>query len=242
MKKNIALVFAGGVGERMHTKSAVPKQFLEVDSKPIIIYTLEKFEDTPEIDGIVISIVDGWKTYLQDLIKKFNLKKVLDIVEGGKNTQMSQYNALRAISNFSDSNTVVLIHDGVRPLVDVKTIQENIRSVRKYGSAITASKAIETISKVKDQNNITEILDRKNCRMAKAPQSYFFDSIYALHKTAIADGKTDFIDSATMMNFYHKKLHIIEGSMDNIKITTPIDYYIFKAIIDARKGAQIFGY
>lgn len=242
MKKNIGLVFAGGVGARMHTKSAMPKQFLEVDSKPIIIYTLEKFQSTPEIDGIVVSIVDGWKDYLQELIDKFNLTKVLRIVEGGVNTQMSQYNALEAIKEFSDSETVVLIHDGVRPLVDTKTIQKNIRSVREFGSAITVSKAIETISKVENENNVVEILDRQDCRMAKAPQSYFFDNIYELHKTAIKDDKTDFIDSATMMNFYHKKLHTIEGSTDNIKITTPVDYYIFKAIIEARKGAEIFGY
>lgn len=242
-KKNIALIFAGGVGSRMHTKTALPKQFLEVNSKPIIVYTLEKFQNTPEIDGIVVCIVDGWKEYFEQLIKKYQLTKVLEVTSAGVNTQSSQFKGLNAISKYADDNTVVLIHDGVRPLIDVATIQNNIVSVRKYGSAITVAKAIETVSQIeKDGTKITGIIDRTDCRMARAPQSYFYNEIMDLHHQAIEDGKTDFIDSATMMNNYNKELHVVEGPADNIKITTPIDYYIFKAIIEAHKGAEIFGY
>ena len=126
---NIAVIFAGGVGRRMNTKSR-PKQFLEYNGKPIIIYTLELFDNHPMIDGIVVSCVESWIPFLQKMLKKFEINKVMKIVPGGETGQDSIYNGLVAAKEFSKTeNDVVLIHDGVRPLITEQTITDNIETV-----------------------------------------------------------------------------------------------------------------
>lgn len=237
---NVALIFAGGTGERMNFK-ARPKQFLELHGKAIIIYTLEVFEKHPEIDRIVVVCLKNWIDYLQNLIQKENLKKVFSIVPGGCNTQESQYLGLMEIQRWSvPDDTIVLIHDGVRPLVDDETISRNIKGVQKYGSAITVTDAIETIVYVDESNKMNEVIDRKKCRMAKAPQSYYFKSILDVHEKARMDNKV-FIDSACMMQAYNQELHTVVGNDDNIKITTPKDYYLFRAIVEAKENSLIWG-
>lgn len=239
--QNIALIFAGGVGNRMRNGS-LPKQFLELDGKPIIIYTLEKFEYCKEITDIVVVCVNGWEKYLSDLINNFNLHKIRGIVLGGRNPQESQYNGLKYINSHmkTDQETVVLLHDGVRPLVDEDTIIKNIKSVRKYGSAITVTPAIETIVSEK-KSFISKVARRNDFVMGKAPQSYYFNMAFNKYTQAYRDRKTDFIDSASLMFNYGVKLATVNGSTNNIKITTPVDYYIFKGIKEAQKQENIFG-
>ena len=239
---NIALIFAGGCGVRMNSKS-VPKQFLKLHGKEIIIYTFQIFQKHNSIDGIVVVCIKEWIGVLQELVHRYNLNKVIGIVEGGKNTQESQYLGLKYMESLEcvKDDTVVLIHDGVRPLVDELTITRNIDMVKRKGSAITVTDAIETIVYSDNGYRLNDIIDRKKCKMAKAPQSYYYKEIYNMHKRAIKDGKLDFIDSACMMNYYGVSLQVVEGNDDNIKITTPIDYYLFKAIIDAKENYQIWG-
>ncbi|MDN6900652.1 IspD/TarI family cytidylyltransferase [Oenococcus sicerae] len=238
--KNIALIFAGGVGKRMDN-GALPKQFLEIEGKPIIIYTLEVFEKNKNIDGVVVSITPGWVDYLSNLVRRFDLKKVLKIVEGGETSQLSQLHALNAMKDFVTDQTVVLIHDGVRPLINDDVIDKNIDSVKKNGSGVTVKKAIETVVLVDGQGQeISKVLDRDKYRMAVAPQSYYFKDIYSQHLEANKKGMINFIDSAQLMQFFGHKLFFIEGTTDNIKITTPVDYYIFKGILEAKKINQIF--
>lgn len=236
---NIALIFAGGVGKRMNN-GALPKQFLEVDGKPIIIHTLEIFEKSEIIDAIVISITPGWETKLSNLILKFHLKKVIGIVAGGETSQISQFHALKKIKENTTEKTIVLIHDGVRPLINNEVILNNIESVKHKGSAITVKKAIETVITVADNNKVKNVLNRDNYRMAVAPQSYYFNDIYEAHKKANDIKKFDFVDSSELMQYFGKKLFYVEGTMNNIKITTPVDYYIFKGILEARRVNQIF--
>lgn len=237
---NVGLIFAGGTGERMNSR-ALPKQFLELHGKAIIMYTLEVFEKHPEIDRMVVVCLKDWIDYLHGLVQKENLKKVFSIIPGGSNTQESQYLGLTEISSWSvPDDTVVLIHDGVRPLVDAETISRNIDSVRRYGSAVTVTDAIETIVYVDGSDRMNEVIDRKRCRMAKAPQSYYLKDILAVHEKAREDGKV-FIDSACMMQAYNRELHTVEGNDDNIKITTPKDYYLFRAIIEAKENSAIWG-
>lgn len=237
---NIGLIFAGGTGERMNSRTK-PKQFLELHGKPIIIYTLEIFENHPDIDRIVVVCLEDWIEQLKVMINRDGIKKVSSIVPGGKNTQESQYNGLKEIERWGvPDETVVLIHDGVRPLVDYETISRNIEGVQQYGSAITVTAAIETIVYVDNAERMNEIIDRKSCRMAKAPQSYYFKDILSIHEKAKND-RNVFIDSACMMQAYGKELHTVEGNDDNIKITTPKDYYLFKAIIDAKENSFVWG-
>ena len=238
---NIAVIFAGGVGSRMRTKGGTPKQFLEVYGKPILIHTLEKFENNKNIDAIIISCLEEKIEYCKKLIEKFNIKKVKNIVAGGKCGQESIYNGLKAAKEISKTDKdIVLIHDGVRPLIDDDLINRNIRSVKKYGSAITCVDCKETIIITADEDSIKEAINRKKSRIAKAPQSFYLDEILKVHNQAIKDGNTNVIDSCTLMELYKKHLHMVDGNSDNIKITTPNDYYMFKAILEAKENSEIF--
>lgn len=238
---NIAVIFAGGVGKRMNSK-VNPKQFITIHGKPIIIQTLEKFNNHQEIDAIVIACVSDWIDYLKKIIGQYHIDKVKKIVPGGRTGQLSIYEGLMAAKEVAgEEKSVVLIHDGVRPLINEKLISDNIASVKKNGSAITSVKVTETIMEVNDDDSIKYIPDRSHSRLARAPQSFWLDEILEAHNKALSDGKSDFIDSCTMMNYYGKKMYLIDGPIENIKVTTPQDFYIMRAILDAKENSQIYG-
>lgn len=240
---NIAVIFAGGVGSRMNSKKALPKQFLCMHGKPIIIHTLEHFEDHEEIDAIVIACVKEWIAYMEDLVKKYNISKVCKIVPGGETGQMSIYNGLCAAEEIADDESIVLIHDGVRPLINSKLISDSVRTVREHGSAITSVHVKETVLMVKNENEnrIDYVPDRANTRLARAPQSFWLREILQAQRKAISEGKTEFIDSCSLMQYFGKELFLIDGPMENIKITTPDDFYTMRALLDAKENAQIYG-
>lgn len=240
---NIAVLFAGGVGSRMNSKD-LPKQFLKMHGKPIIIHTLENFEEHAQIDAIVVACVESWIGYLEDLVNQYNLKKVKKIVPGGKTGQMSIYQGLCAAKEVANGEkSVVLIHDGVRPLINEALISNNIKSVKEHGSAITSVVVKETVLMVQeeDPNCIDYIPERKNTRLARAPQSFWLDEILEAQRTVIQEGRDDFIDSCSLMQYMGKKLYLIDGPMENIKITTPDDFYTMRALLDAREDSQIYG-
>lgn len=236
-----ALIFAGGTGKRMNTKT-LPKQFLELHGKPIIIHTIEHFESHPEIMDIVVVCVDDWLDYCKDLLAKFNIKKVSQIVPGGETGQMSIFNGLEALrEKYQGNDDYVLIHDGVRPLIDEEIISKNIESVKKYGTAITVKPVIETVVQVDEEDIINNVIERSTCQTAVAPQSFVLSEIYSLHMRAQAEKLFDMTDSATLARYFGLPLHTVMGGSENIKITTPSDFYIFRAIYEARENAQIFG-
>lgn len=237
---NIAVIFAGGVGSRMHSKQR-PKQFLEMYNKPIIIHTLEHFERHPMIDAIVVVCVEGWMDYLRELLYKFRIEKVQKIVPGGATGQLSIYNGLCAAKELAgQQQAIVLIHDGVRPLIDDKLITDNIHSVEKHGSAITTAVVKETVLVVKEDGSIDYVPSRSHSRIAKAPQSFYLEDILAAHQRALAEGQDNFIDSCTMMQHFGKRLYLVDGPDENIKITTPQDFYSMRAILEAKENAQIY--
>lgn len=238
---NIGVIFAGGVGSRMRSKGT-PKQFLIVNGKPIIAHTIQVFQDSEDIDEIVVSILEENILLMENIVNKFNLTKVTKIVAGGKTGQLSIYNGLEAAKSISNSEKdVVLIHDGVRPLIDKNLIHRNIHSVNLYGSAITTAPAKETFLLVDDEYKVEKVVDRSKSYIAKAPQGFFLKDILRVQKDAISKNIIDVIDSSTLMGLYGKELFIVEGPYENIKITTPDDFYMFKALFDARENAQIFG-
>lgn len=240
---NIAVIFAGGVGSRMHSKER-PKQFLEMYNKPIIIHTIEHFENHPMIDAIVVVCVEDWIDYCKSLLYKFRIEKVKVVVSGGATGQLSIYNGLKAAKEISgDEKSIVLIHDGVRPLINDKIITDNINSVKENGSAITTAVVKETILVVNDgTSTIDYVPSRKNSRVARAPQSFWLDDILAAHEKALSEGITDCIDSCTMMQHYGFNLFLVDGPGENIKITTPEDFYTMRAILEAKENAQIYGF
>lgn len=237
---NIALIFAGGSGTRMNTKSK-PKQFLELHGKEIIIYTIEHFEKHPEIDAIAVVCIEEWIDYLKAILKKNGIEKVRWIVSGGKTGQDSIYNGLKAVKADCPEDSIVLIHDGVRPLINAELISDNIRSVKEHGSAITVTPVTETVMLTESINKIYKSVERAKCCMAKAPQSFYLKDIFEAHQKAIKDGIHTKIDSATMMSDYGYSLYTVVSGPENIKITTPSDFYIFRALVDAMENSQIFG-
>lgn len=240
---NYALVFAGGTGTRMNSQTR-PKQFLLLNGKTIIIHTLEHFEMHPEIDAICVVCIEGWIDFLKKDLKKEGFSKVKWIVPGGNSGQESIYNGLKAIHDDPETNEndIVLIHDGVRPLINEKLITDNIDCVRTNGTAVTVSPAIETIAIVDETSKIVSTVKRETCRLARAPQTFKVGDIFGCHTKAIEENKFDFIDSSSMMSYYGYSLYTVMGPTENIKITNPSDYYVFRSLTEAKENQQIFGF
>lgn len=238
---NLAIIFAGGTGKRMNTKT-LPKQFLEVHGKPVIIYTLEQFENHPEIDQIILVCLESWIDYARKILHKFQITKVAAIVPGGASGQESIFHGLDvAYRRSHDKKDIVLIHDGVRPMIDQVTITKCLACVRKNGNAITTTPAIETIFVNGQNGQVGKIFNRSNCAMARAPQCFYLQDIYEAHLKARSENQNEFIDSAMLMQHYGAKLYMVDGPVENIKITTPTDFYLFRALLDAKENLQIVG-
>jgi D-ribitol-5-phosphate cytidylyltransferase len=236
---NVAVIFAGGIGSRMNAK-ALPKQFLEVNGKPIIIHTLEHFDDHPEIDAIAIAIVPEWRAHLTKLLNRYELSKVNWIVDGGVTGQASRHQALKAVAEDAPGDTVVLIHDGVRPLINAQLISENIESVVLHGSGITCTKFNETVvSSVTPR--IDDVIPREHIYAAQAPQSFRLSEVLDLYDRAVADGEFDSIDSCTLMHRYEHPIFRVDGPRSNIKITTAEDFYICRTFFEIVENQQIVG-
>lgn len=238
---NIAVIFAGGVGRRMNSKDR-PKQFLLVHGKPIIVHTIELFEYHEQIDGIVVVCVEDWIPYMEEMKYRYRLDKIGMIVPGGKTGQMSIYNGLCAAEEiYGVEDNIVLIHDGVRPLINEKTIADNIDCVKSNGTAITCTAVKETVILVDGDSKVTQVPSREQSRLAQAPQSFWLKDILKVARMAITAGYTDMIDSCTMMRAYGFELSAVIGPSENIKITTPDDFYTFRALYDARENEQLMG-
>lgn len=238
--KNIAIIFAGGTGTRMKSVSK-PKQFLELNGKPVIIYTLEHFNNHPYIDGIIIVCIEPWIPFLKKQLKKFEIGKVVSVVPGGETGQDSIFNGIKeACNKFEKEKTFVFIHDGVRPLINEKTITDCINMCHNKGNCITCVPATESFVVVQNDGALF-IPDRDKSLIARAPQCFILKDIWEAHIKAIKEGRHDYIDSCTLMSSFGYKMHTIIGPMENIKITTPTDFYIFRAMIEIRENLQIFG-
>lgn len=239
---NYAIIFAGGIGSRMNSK-AKPKQFLEIHGKPILIHTIEHFEDHHEIDAICVVVVKEWIEYTKKIIDKFNFKKVKWVIPGGSSALESQYYGLCAINEYvnCEESDIVLIHDGVRPLIDEQLISKCIRNVKEYGSAVTVAPAIETIIRCDDNHKIKDTFMRSECQLARAPQCFYLQEIINVHEIARKETEYNFIDSTSMMLYFGKSVYTVEGPSENIKVTNPADFYICKALLDARENSQIYG-
>ena len=233
---NVALIFAGGTGQRMNANTK-PKQFLELHEKPILVYTIEKFQNNPEINGIIVVSLTDWIDYCRELIDRYRLTKVKAVVAGGATGQKSIFNGLSVAKTLYPDNPLMLIHDGVRPLIDESTIHNAIECARKNGSAVTVTPAIETITTDTVNNKVGRIIDRSKCMLARAPQCFYLADILSAHEKAKEQNLT-FIDSASLMQHFGYDLYTVIGPVENIKITTPEDFYIFRAMIDVKENKQ----
>ena len=215
-KMNTALIFAGGTCIRMSTR-AEPKQFLEMHGKPVIIYTLENFEMHPEIDDIVVVCIENWINELRHMIKRYELVMVSQIVVGGAASHESVYKGLHAISERSRPDAIVLIHDGVRPLINDELISTNIAKVKECGTAITIEAATESVVRLGKDDAISEVPPRWEMYLAKSPQSFRYGLIWDLYKRAHSEGVAT-IDSSHLCSVYGVKTHTVISTPNNIKI------------------------
>ena len=238
---NIAVIFAGGSGVRMG--AGVPKQFLEINGKPIIIHTLDIFENNELIDKIYISCKKEYISNLTKSIHKFGISKLAKIVEGGETGLDSIYNGLKIAYEENDKDDIVLIHDGVRPYLSEEVIANNIESVKKYGSAITCTPFIETPIISENGIIINEIPDKAHSFTAQAPQSFYLGEIFDIHNEVRKNNPkyTGIVDSCTLCKSINKETYIVIGNRGNIKVTTPEDYYILRALLQYKENEQILG-
>ncbi len=239
---NYGLILAGGVGQRMR-RTGMPKQFLEVFGKPIIIYTLQKFEYCEDIDTVVIACHSSYKEYMESLLQRYGIKKVEAVISGGKDRQNSVLNGLKYIQVNGAADDVVVIHDGVRPLIQENILSENIRVAKKYGNAMTVRPVIESVVITSgDKAGFDDFKKRDDTYSLTAPQSFQLGVLTQAYKD-IEGEDTPFplLDSALVFTYLGNKVHIIKENNNNIKVTTPEDYYILKAMLELEENRYVFG-
>ena len=232
--KNIALIIAGGVGARMHQD--IPKQFINVHDKPVIVYTLEAFQKHPNIDAIEVVCLDGWHDILRAYAKQFGITKLENIVSGGETGLQSIRNGLYDISKrYHDDDDIVLIHDAIRPMVSQDIISDNIRVCREYGNAITVIPCTAVMLKTMDSVTSDDQIPRDNLKITQTPQTFFLNDILTAHKEAIEKGINDSIASCSLYVELGRKLYLSIGSEKNIKLTTSEDMEIFSALLQTTR-------
>lgn len=239
--KVFVVIFAGGVGSRMRGAQR-PKQFLVLGGKPIIAHTVQRFQDHPRISSIAVACVEPWIPEMEGIVSRFRLSKVGAVVPGGETGQDSIYSGLRALGELGEPpapEDVVLVHDGVRPLIDEDTITRCVDSVESRGPTAVTAPATETIV-VGGDGEVEGILDRSRCRLARAPQGFRYGELVQVHERARAEGFHDAVDSVSLVARYGGRVFSVDGPEENIKITTPRDFFAFKSFVDMGEVAQIW--
>lgn len=231
---NIALLIAGGAGSRMHQD--IPKQFITVNERPVIVYTLEAFEKHPEIDAIAVVCIAGWEQVLMAYARQFNISKLQYVVPGGKNGQDSIRNGVYELERHFDSDDIVLIHDAIRPMVSAEIISDCIRVAKQYGNAVTVIPCAEAMLETRDGESSAGSYPRDRLKRTQTPQAFRIGQICDLHRRALEAGITNSVASCTLMIEMGEKVYFSAGSEKNIKLTTVEDIDIFKALLMARRS------
>ena len=234
----VAILIAGGTGSRMGKD--IPKQFLNVYDKPIIIYTLEGFQKHPEIDAIEVVCLNGWHEVLWAYAKQYGISKLKWIVSGGETGQESIRNGVFSLEDKCTEDDIIIIHDGIRPLVEPAVLSDVIAKCRQYGNAVTSMPYNEQIFIVDDDISTTQYIPRETLRRVSTPQAYLFGKLDAAYHRAFNE-KIGIYGSSytnTMMVELGERLFFAAGSDKNIKLTTTDDLELFKAYLskEKRKG------
>lgn len=231
---NVALIIAGGIGARMNQD--IPKQFLSVNDKPVIVYTMECFQNHPDIDSIYVACLSGWTDILAAYAKQFNITKLKRIVEGGKNGQDSIRNGVYAISEDYNDDDLIMIHDAIRPMLSADIISDNIVKCKQYGNAITVIPCMEAMLKSNDEIESNESILRNSLFRAQTPQTISVGNAVRIHKKALEVGITNSVATCTLLLELGEKVYFAKGSELNLKITTTEDITIFKALLSVQNS------
>ena len=231
---NLALIIAGGSGARMH--QSIPKQFLSVNERPVIIYTLEAFQNHADIDAIAVVCIEGWEQVLWAYARQFNINKLKYVVPGGKNGQDSIRNGVFELEKYYDPEDIVLIHDSIRPMVSADIISDCIVKTKKFGCAIATIPCAEAMLQTEDGLSSTGSYPRDHLKRTQTPQGFPLGKICDLHRRALERGITNSVASCTLMIEMGEQVHFSMGSEKNIKLTTVDDIDIFKALLLAKRA------
>ena len=234
---NIALIIAGGSGQRMHQD--IPKQFLTVEERPVIVYTMEAFQRHPDIDAIAVVCIEGWENMLWAYAKQFNVTKLKYIVPGGQNGQDSIRNGVYELEKHYSAEDIVLIHDAIRPMVSQEIISDCIVKTRKHGCAISVIPCAEAMVITEDAKTSETTYPRDKLKRTQTPQGFSIGKICDLHRRALEAGITNSVASVTLMIEMGEKVYFSAGSEKNIKLTTVEDIDIFKALLHVRRSDWI---
>lgn len=231
---NIGLLIAGGSGNRMNQN--IPKQFITVNERPVIVYTLEAFENHPEIDEISVVCIEGWDQVLWAYAKQFNISKLRYVVPGGKTGQESIYNGITELEKHYNPDDIVLIHDAIRPMVSAEIISDNIRVAREFGNATAVIPCAEAMLQTEDGTFSNSSFPRENLKRTQTPQAFQIGKICDLHRRALSKGITNCVASCTLMIEMGEQVYFSKGSEKNVKLTTVEDIDIFKALLLAKRS------
>lgn len=241
---NYAIILAAGVGQRMRN-GGLPKQFLKLMGKPIVVYTLEKFEQCEDIDQIVIVSHGSYVEHMQKLVNQYELHKVGKIIVGGSDRQSSLKRGLDAIEELGGKkDDIVVIHDGVRPLVSEAVIHENIRTAKQYGCAITVHPVTESVVITDSEDaQMENFKKRADTYTMTAPQSFRLMDVVEAYEFMLnqPEGDIPLLDAAMVYAKMGGTVHLVKEQGANIKITTPEDYYFLKAILELEENKYVFG-
>lgn len=233
---NIAIIIAGGSGQRMGQD--IPKQFINVYDKPVLIYTLEGFQKHPQIDAIEVVCIDGWHDIVWAYAKQFNITKLKWIISGGETSQESIRNGIYYLEDKCDINDTIIIHDGIRPLVDESVLSDVIIKCEQYGNGVTSLPYNEQIFVVDDDISTVQYIPRETLRRVSTPQAYKFGKLDRAYHEAFEKGigiqKSAYAN--TMMVELGERLYFAAGSDKNIKLTTKDDLEMFKAYLNTEKA------
>lgn len=236
--KSIAVIFAGGAGQRMGSET--PKQFLRVCGKEILVHTLELFEINDNIDEIYIACIEEWIPYVENLVKSYDVDKVRRVFPGGISGQDSIFIGLSEVKKDHD-NAIVLLHDGVRPLVSQETITNCVESVKEYGSAVTVTPCFETPIYSSTGTNVESMPLRSEMYTAQAPQGFYLNDILNAHieERKVNSEYNGIVDSCGLMFKHGVVSHLVMGNRGNVKVTTPEDYCTLLGNLNARDYQQL---
>lgn len=232
---NIAIILAGGIGSRM--KQNIPKQFIHICDKPILIYTLENFQNHPLIDEIEVVCIDGWHDIVWAYAKQLGISKLKWVISGGNTVQESIRNGVFNLEDYCTEDDVIIIHDGIRPLVEMSVLTDVISKCQQFGNAVTSMPYNEQIFVVTDEISTSQYIPRETLRKVATPQAYKFEKIdWAYHEAF--EKKIGIYGSSytnTMMVDLGEKLYLAAGSDKNIKLTTKDDIEMFKAYLQKER-------
>ena len=225
---NIALILAGGMDPKF--QMAIPKQFVIVDNRPIIVYTLQVFQNHPEIDKIVVSCLHGWKEMVHAYAKQFDITKLVQIVEGGEDAQESSRKGIAYLKEYYKDNDLIIVHDAIRPLVTDDLISDSIKCCRECGMGVAAVRSMDTVMLTEDGVTGQENISRYSIRRIQTPQTYRLDYLNTMHSKAIEQGISHCVDNNSMLAKLGETIHFSKGSDFNIKINQVEDVEMFKAL------------